>query len=245
MKVKKEDLVDDGRWQYDEDLGFVRSGPRGNRYWDELNQHEDTDPIASLNAIARLNTGIDPDAKPDHQRTQSRHQKVPDFANNPYLDPRRPTQEERLRYRHSQSVRSRALEIHDHGQDFTSVRRRHDTSSHQDVGSTPNSSKQSPPEEVTSNVRTSPDFFELPAPIPEPQGRPQRSIWPELDRPTPDGNHQQPPLPAPPPAPAGCICPIHLDCDDRDPDHVDCRQLVPLYLYKRWQAAQAQFNPWP
>jgi hypothetical protein len=246
MKIKQEDLKDDGRWQYDEDLGPVRSGPRGNRYWDEFNQN-DTDILASLNTIARLNTGIDPGAESDRQRTQSRQQNASDFANNPYIDPRRPTQEERLRYRRSDGVRSRAWETYGHSQASTSINSRRDISSQKDVGSKPSLSEQSPPEKVISNARksssTSPDFFELPAPTPEPQGRPRSSVSPQFDPPIPNGRPQEPPVPVPPPPPAGCICPIHLDCDARDASHLDCRQLVPLY--KRWQAAQAQLNPWP
>lgn len=40
-RIKEEDLVNDGRWTILPDVGSVRTGPRGRRFWDFMSQERD------------------------------------------------------------------------------------------------------------------------------------------------------------------------------------------------------------
>jgi hypothetical protein len=220
MNIKKEDLEDDGLWRYDEDLGRIRSGPRGNRYWDAVGHHY-SDPIASLNAIGRFNARYETDRTSIHSRVPVEESNP---FTNPYRDPRRLDPEQRTKLRELKREDTQAVEPQPERRDAMSGNQ--STENGVDSG-------------VEKRFTRLPSIYELPLPTP-PEPRERR---PGPRAPTPEeSNEERASSPPPRLPPADCICPIHLDCDVRDPRHIDCRQLVPVQ--RRWRAAQAQPDPW-
>jgi hypothetical protein len=221
--IKEEDIRDDGRWFDHEDLGRIRSGPRGNRFWethwlaynqDVLRDSVFNDTVGDLTQLLIE----DPNTVRLHSRSsesQNTHYQLIDkgagailHTQSPYSDPRRAHQH-RDPIKQEENHTDSSIFVED--RTLTRSPTTNDSSSHAD--STDIGRSQEPPNH-----------------------QPQPATPPASPDPEQIQFQQLPPL--------DCDCPIDLECHVRSGHLIDCRRLVPVVdVMRAWQANQQQYDP--
>ncbi|ETN45347.1 uncharacterized protein HMPREF1541_09178 [Cyphellophora europaea CBS 101466] len=223
--IKEEDLTNDGRWMVHPELGSVRTGPRGNRYWHIIGRSPDRGSLEPMSSgeseLMAMFSG----------RQKNRRQ-VPDQGIGPlgtgesaYIDPRRalllPKPVQRIKAEEDSEVGVSYIECSKSWQERSSRPDPHaalpsELMVQHNRSSTPPPS-QSPPSPTTRTPTL--------APSPTPTSSPE--IFPI------HGGQEDNPA---------CDCPIHLECQVREGHLIDCRILVPIW--KEWRDRQENNNPW-
>lgn len=241
QRIKQEDFDNDGRWTTLPDIGQVRTGPRGQRYWSEYNNQ----PVRGwqwrpfearfMDAFNRAyeerqgqygHTENNPENLNSQGQSQSSFQRrepgeIVSTTVSPYIDPRRSKTKLPARIKKEQNetntappdiLGSRQASV------VTAVTTRSEglwSAPAHPAGTSTDASEDEPIFVNATRIERSPT-----PPRPESPG-------PEL-----------PALPT-----EGCVCPVNLDCDPRPCNLIDCRILVPKQ--QRWQRRQAEEpDPW-
>lgn len=229
--IKEEDLVNDGRWTTLPDIGSVRTGPRGKRYWDAVSQqspgpqstHFD-DPMED--ADDRFTPMIDQEMSlmarfSDEQR--HRRQTNPDNVIGPIGSVESAYTDSRRAPIHNKPLKRIKDEEDSESNIFFS-----DQSIRQ--FSTPSSPPSSSRGSTTSSI-----------PVSDGKATTDRNSRPTGTPHTPPTPPGSPPQYEPQLPPGDCQCPIHLQCPARGGHLIDCRILVPVW--QAWRAAQEEYDP--
>jgi hypothetical protein len=213
--IKLEDLDDDGRWVEHPELGTIRSGPRGNRYWE----------VQSSRWFAN---GAPPfeQQEPETQALmeqfvtyQETRREMPNEGSgwigqgdSAYIDPRRAPKS---------SYQSKQVKVERESNDGDSELLNENRFSSNTSNVVISAGGDGMSELRPSSPATPPAAAAATAP---PSPRPERPNIMHLCLPQPD-----------------CVCPIDLECQVRGGHLIDCRRLVPLW--KAWRNREQPYDP--